>query len=70
MKLYLFMFCTVVALCVVSCTYNISMVHTQGESTDAVDSNAHPEVNPVITVPLSGSGTVPASAVNLEVTPQ
>ncbi|HET9433045.1 MAG TPA: hypothetical protein VFO37_04775 [Chitinophagaceae bacterium] len=36
-----------------SCTYNISMVHTQGTAEDVIDSNqsAEPDISPEISIP-------------------
>jgi hypothetical protein len=46
------------ALCLLlltSCTYSITMVHTDGTATDVVDTNQTPktDVSPEITVPAS-----------------
>lgn len=42
-----------------SCTYNISMAHTEGTAQDVIDDNATntPNVSPVVNIPLtSGLG--------------
>lgn len=38
-----------------SCTYNVSMAHTEGTATDTIDDTASntPNVSPNITVPLT-----------------
>lgn len=38
-----------------SCTYTISMVHTQGEASDVIDetSSASAKVDPVVNIPAS-----------------
>lgn len=38
-----------------SCTYNISMAHTEGTASDVIDDTASntPEVSPTITLPLT-----------------
>lgn len=38
-----------------SCTYNISMAHTEGSATDVIDDTATntPDVKPTVTIPLS-----------------
>lgn len=38
-----------------SCTYSITMVHTEGTATDVVDTDqrADPDVSPEITIPAS-----------------
>ena len=44
-----------------ACTYNVSMAHTSGGSTDTIDDNLTntPDVSPTVTVPVSGA-SVPA----------
>ena len=46
------------AICLTSCTYNVSMSHTDGGSTDTMDENASntPTVSPSITIPASAVG--------------
>jgi hypothetical protein len=41
-----------------SCTYNISLIHTQGEATDIMDTtqNQNPDVSPTLSVPATGLG--------------
>ena len=43
------------ATCMTSCTYNVSMAHTQGTADDVIDDTASntPNVSPTITVPVS-----------------
>ena len=43
------------ALIVCSCTYSITMVHTEGAASDVIDENqrADPTVSPTLTVPVS-----------------
>lgn len=38
-----------------SCTYSITMVHTQGQATDVVDEaqTAQPDVSPTVSLPVS-----------------
>lgn len=38
-----------------ACTYNVSMVHTEGEATDVIDSNqsAEPDISPTLSIPAS-----------------
>lgn len=48
-----------------SCTYNVSMAHTQGSAEDVIDDTASntPNVSPTITVPVSalpGGTAIPA----------
>lgn len=37
------------------CTYNISMVHTEGQASDVIDStqSAEPDISPNISIPAS-----------------
>lgn len=46
----------------VSCTYNVSMAHTQGIATDTIDDTASntPNVSPTINIPVT-----PGSALGL-----
>ena len=37
-------------LCLSSCTYNISMIHTEGQATDVFDSEQSPDVSASIPV--------------------
>lgn len=39
-----------------SCTYNVSMAHTQGTATDTIDDTMsnRPDVSPEISVPVPG----------------
>lgn len=38
-----------------SCSYSITMVHTQGQATDVVDETqtAEPDISPTLSVPVS-----------------
>jgi hypothetical protein len=36
-----------------SCTYNISMAHTEGTASDTIDDNATPTATPTITTNVS-----------------
>jgi hypothetical protein len=38
-----------------SCTYNVSMAHTEGEATDVVDSAQDAKASPAINVPVQSS---------------
>lgn len=40
--------------CLTSCTYTITMVHTQGHATDIVDEVAttSPDISPEVTIPM------------------
>ena len=42
-------------LCSQSCTYNISMAHTEGVADDVIDDTASntPNVSPTVTLPIS-----------------
>ena len=42
-------------ICLSSCTYTISMVHTQGEASDVIDetSSASAKVDPQVNIPAS-----------------
>lgn len=44
--------------CMSSCTYNISMAHTEGTADDVIDDTATntPNLSPTITIPLSPTG--------------
>jgi hypothetical protein len=45
--------------CLTSCTYNVSMAHTQGTATDTIDDTASntPNVSPNINIPVTpGAG--------------
>lgn len=44
----------VIVTCIQSCTYSITMVHTEGSASDIVDSeqDANANIKPVLTVPL------------------
>jgi hypothetical protein len=41
-----------------SCTFNMSMAHTQGTATDVIDDTASntPNIAPTVTVPVSAAG--------------
>jgi hypothetical protein len=41
-----------------SCTYNVSMAHTEGSAEDVIDDNLTntPTVSPDIKIPISGAG--------------
>lgn len=43
-----------------SCTYNVSMAHTQGTADDVIDDTASntPNVSPVVTVPLTPGSSI------------
>lgn len=47
-------------LCMTSCTYNVSMAHTQGTATDTIDDTASntPNVSPTVTVPLTPGSSI------------
>lgn len=60
--------------CLTSCTYNVSMSHTSGGSTDTMEETASntPDVSPTITVPVSalpGGSILPSIPVS-PVTPK
>ena len=45
--------------CMTSCTYNVSMAHTEGTATDTIDDTASntPNVSPTVNVPVTpGAG--------------
>jgi hypothetical protein len=48
-------FICLISLVLSSCTYSITMIHTEGEASDVVDDTSTPtaNVNPQITVPAS-----------------
>ena len=49
----------VIALCLSSCTYNVSMAHTSGTAEDVIDDNLTntPDVSPTVNIPVTpGSG--------------
>ena len=65
MKICLFFICILLS----GCSYNISMAHTSGGSTDTIDDTASntPNVSPTITVPVSalpGGVSLPSIPVN------
>ncbi len=35
-----------------SCTYSVTIVHSQGQSSDAVDENSTPKVDASVTLPI------------------
>lgn len=41
-------------LCI-SCTYNVSMIHTEGEATDVIDNNqdANADISPEVSIPAA-----------------
>lgn len=43
-----------------SCTYNVSMAHTQGTADDVIDDTASntPNVSPTVTVPLTPGSSI------------
>lgn len=45
---------------VTSCTYNVSMAHTQGTADDVIDDTASntPNVSPTVTVPLTPGSSI------------
>jgi hypothetical protein len=47
--------CIVGCLILSSCTYNVSMAHTQGTATDTIDDtqSAQPNISPTVTIPAS-----------------
>lgn len=55
MKKCLFTLFMLSVLCLSSCTYTISMVQSDGESTDAVDATSDPDpvISPTVTVPVT-----------------
>jgi len=46
--------CTILLLFMNSCTYNVSMVHSSGSSTDAIDTDqkTDPDISPTLTIPV------------------
>lgn len=46
--------------CMTSCTYNVSMAHTQGTADDVIDDTASntPNVSPTVTVPLTPGSSI------------
>jgi len=54
-----FLACVSMALLCKSCTYNVSMAHTQGQADDVIDDTASntPNVSPNVNIPITpGSG--------------
>lgn len=51
----IFFVITACFLCLTSCTYNISMAHTEGFATDTIDDTASntPDVSPEISIPAT-----------------
>lgn len=49
------MFLFIIFASLTACTYNISMVHTEGEATDVIDDtdNVSPDISPTLSVPAS-----------------
>lgn len=43
------------ALFMTSCTYNVSMVHTEGQASDVIDETSAntPTVSPTVSIPLT-----------------
>jgi len=58
MNMMKFLFHITVCFCLTSCTYNISMAHTEGTASDVIDDTQSntPDVSPTITVPISPTG--------------
>jgi len=58
MKMKKFLFLIMVCCFLTSCTYNISMAHTEGTASDVIDDTQSntPDVSPTITVPISPTG--------------
>lgn len=52
------LFLIVAVLTLESCTYNVSMAHTQGTATDVIDDTASntPNIAPDLTIPVSAAG--------------
>jgi hypothetical protein len=50
--------CFISCLLLTSCTFNVSMAHTQGTATDTIDDTASntPDISPTITIPVSPTG--------------
>jgi len=48
---------TFMCLILSSCTYNISMAHTQGRATDVIDSTQSAKATPTISVPVQSTGS-------------
>lgn len=48
------------SLSLTSCTYNVSMAHTQGQADDVIDDTASnsPNVSPTVTVPLTPGSSI------------
>lgn len=55
MNKLIFLNLAVFSLIVTGCTYNVSMVHTEGEASDVIDSNqsAEPDISPTLSIPAS-----------------
>lgn len=61
------LFCIMLSLlCLTSCTYTISMVHTEGSASDVVDNDEKPSVT--ATIPLNGS-PIPSVSITPAPTP-
>lgn len=41
-----------------SCSFNVSMAHTEGTATDVIDDTASntPDISPTVTIPVSAAG--------------
>jgi hypothetical protein len=48
---------SLLSFCPVSCTYNISMIHTEGQATDVMDSQQSADVDPSVPVELNMPGS-------------
>lgn len=52
-KFILFLCFKITTLCLIGCTYSITMVHTEGTASDVVDETTTPStsINPTVTIP-------------------
>lgn len=55
MKIFLFAIMCCGLLTLSCCTYSINMIHSQGQSTDAVDEtqSATPDIRPTLSIPAA-----------------
>lgn len=63
-KFHILLTLLTVMFCMTSCTYNVSMAHTQGTADDVIDDTASntPNIAPNVTIPVTpGSAIGPIS---------
>ena len=60
MKIFIFSTAIFFITCLSSCSYNISMAHTEGMATDVIDDAASntPDISPTVTIPMTPGSSI------------